>query len=201
MTETRHINKPFISENVKSLTREKDGIVKEVRDEPSIKQAPKHGVKVEMVGPVSFRRNIATGRSAPNTPSPKAIEIPIPVSDDEFADMIEIDPLLDQIRNESRANAKVVAQGGIKDGERKGVGFANAGGYVIALQRGVKKHTAIEYRETLRKQYGWSDDRLANLRVSIIDDTGKEILREGPKDPDHDQSDSTAVRFSLLELD
>lgn len=72
------------------------------------------------------------------------------------------------IAAESSANASVASAGSLNAGSMAYVGFTTAEGYVTALAHGVKQATADSYKSTLRSRYGYTDEQIAALTVSII---------------------------------
>lgn len=54
------------------------------------------------------------------------------------------------------------------DGTMRVVGFSDAQGYVTALANGTKQATADSYVHTLRTRYGFTDDQIAALTITII---------------------------------
>jgi hypothetical protein len=78
---------------------------------------------------------------------------------------------LGSIASEAQDNASVASLGSMAGGQLRGVGFADAAGYVGALAHGVKQATADGYLSMLRGAYGYSDEQIAALTVTIIAET------------------------------
>jgi hypothetical protein len=72
------------------------------------------------------------------------------------------------IATEGASNASTSGAGSLAGGSMRGVGFADAAGYVRALALGVKAATADSYKQTLRSQYGYTPEQIAGLTVTLL---------------------------------
>lgn len=93
----------------------------------------------------------------------------------------------EDIAAESSANAQVASSGSMAGGQLAGVGFTSAAGYVTALANGVKAATAEGYKQVLRARYGYTNDQILALTVTIIPESTLPVgagITHGPASSD-----------------
>lgn len=117
----------------------------------------------------------ASSPTVATLPPPPTVEQAIPVVTDApsatngaATNGASFEQALGNIAEEGAAIASSASIGSMAGGERRGVGFADAAGYVQALAQGVKAATAEEYKSTLRSSYGYTDAQIAALTVTIL---------------------------------
>lgn len=92
-------------------------------------------------------------------------------------DGASLESALGTIATQGASNAAVTGAGSMAGGQLRIVGFSSADGYVTALRNGVKAATADSYKAMLRSSFGFTDEQIAALTVTIIPESA---LPAGP---------------------